>query len=192
MKKYFPLAILVLGVVYLASTLAPHADKTEFKLNEFGRVPVLVNGRIKPLDTVARTSLLTLQGRQRVVTPDGVTLTPVAWLADVLFAPAKADNYRVLLIENHEVADLLNVKPEDGDGGKRFSYLQLRDKLPELEKQARLADGVDSQERTPFQRQVVTVRDRVVLYLQLKTSVQLPDSPDFLTELQMFERALPA
>jgi ABC-type transport system involved in cytochrome c biogenesis permease subunit len=192
MKRFLPLAILLLGVVYLASTLAPRHEKTAFNLGEFGRVPVLVNGRIKPLDTVARTSLLTLQGRQRVVTPDGTTLDPVAWLADVLFAPAKADTYRILLIENHEVADLLSVSAEDGDGGKRFSYLQLRDKLPELEKQARLADGVEQPLRTPFQRQVITVRDRVILYLQLKTSVQMPDSPDFLAELQMFERALPA
>jgi ABC-type transport system involved in cytochrome c biogenesis permease subunit len=192
MKKYLPLALLLLGLAYLASTLSPRGEKSEFNLAGFGRVPVLVGGRIKPLDTVARTTLLTLQGRQRVVTPDGRSLPPVAWLADVMFAPTKADTYRILLIENHEVADLLNVTTEDGDGGKRFSYLQLRAKLPELEKQARLADGVETPLRTPFQQQVITVRDRVILYLQLKTSVQMPDSPDFLTELQTFERALPA
>ena len=192
MKKYLPLLIFALGVVYLGSTLGTPRDPTAFKLNDFGRVPVLVNGRIKPLDTVARTSLLTLQGRQRLVTPDGRSLAPVEWLADVLFAPAKADTYRGLLIENHEVLDLLSVKPEDGDGGKRFSYAQLREKLPEIEKQARLADGVEQALRSPFQKQVITVRDRVILYLQLKTSVQIPDSPDFLTELQQFEKALPA
>lgn len=192
MKKYLPLLILALGLLYLGSTLAPQRDQGAFKLNDFGRVPVLVNGRIKPLDTVARTSLLTLQGRQRVVTPDGRSLAPVEWLADVLFAPAKADTYRCLLIENHEVLDLLSVKPEDGDGGKRFSYAQLREKLPEIEKQARLADGVEQALRTPFQKQVLSVRDRVMLYLQLKTSVQMPDSTDFLTELTRFEQALPA
>jgi ABC-type transport system involved in cytochrome c biogenesis permease subunit len=192
MKKYLPLLILVLGLVYLGSTLRPQSNKTDFKLNDFSRVPVLVNGRIKPLDTVARTSLLTLQGRQRLVTPEGRSLTPAEWLADVLFAPAKADTYRCLLIENHEVLDLLGMKPTDGDGGKRFSYAQLRDKLPELEKQARLADGVETPLRTSFQKQVITVRDRVILYLQVKTSMQMPDSTDFLTELEQFEKALPA
>ncbi|MDI1249997.1 MAG: cytochrome c biogenesis protein CcsA [Lacunisphaera sp.] len=190
--KRLPLLILILGAVYLLSTLRPQRDKTDFKLNDLNRVPVLVNGRIKPLDTVARTSLLTLQGRQRLVTPDGRSLTPAEWMADVLFAPGKADTYRCLLIENHEVLDLLGVKTEDGDGGKRFSYDQLRLKLPELEKQARLADGVEQPLRTPFQKQVTTVRNRVILYLQLKTSMQMPDSPDFLAELQQFEKALPA
>ncbi len=192
MKKYLPLALLLLGVAYVASTFAPPGDRTDFKLQEFGRLPALVGGRLKPLDTVARTSLLTLQGRQLVITPGGDTLAPIEWLADLIFAPAKADTYKVILIENHEVADLLDVQREDGDGGKRFSYAQLREKLPELEKQARLADGVEQQLRSPFQRQVVTIRDRIMLYLQLKTSVQMPDSPDFLTELQDFERALPA
>lgn len=190
--KRLPLLFLVLGLVYLGSTLRPQRDKTDFKLNDLSRVPVLVNGRIKPLDTVARTSLLTLQGRQRLVTPDGRSLTPAEWMADVLFAPGKADTYRCVLIENHEVLDLLGVKTEDGDGGKRFSYDQLRLKLPELEKQARLADGVEAPLRTPFQKQVTTVRNRVILYLQLKTSVQMPDSTDFYSELDQFEKALPA
>ncbi|MDI1335544.1 MAG: cytochrome c biogenesis protein CcsA [Lacunisphaera sp.] len=192
MKRFLPLLLLLLGAAYLGSTLAPQRDQTEFKLNDFSRVPVLVNGRIKPLDTVARTSLLTIQGRQRVITPDGRSLLPAEWLADMLFAPAKADTYRTLLIENHEVLDMLSVKPEDGDGGKRFSYVQLKEKLPEIEKQARLADGVEQALRTPFQKQVITVRDRVMLYLQLKASVQMPDSVDFLTELAQFEKALPA
>ena len=30
------------------------------------RLPVLLNGRVKPMDTVARTTLLMLQGQQRV------------------------------------------------------------------------------------------------------------------------------
>ena len=74
MKKHFPLIILLLGAAYLASTLRPQQNKTAFDLLGFGRVPVLVNGRIKPLDTVARTSLLTLQGRQRVTILMGRTI----------------------------------------------------------------------------------------------------------------------
>ena len=70
MKRFLPLIVLLLGAAYLASTLRPEKNPTDFDLAAFGRVPVLVNGRIKPLDTVARTSLLTLQGRQRVSTPE--------------------------------------------------------------------------------------------------------------------------
>ncbi|MDP2138210.1 MAG: cytochrome c biogenesis protein CcsA [Candidatus Didemnitutus sp.] len=192
MKRFIPLIVLALGALYLASTLREPSLKTEFDLGSFGRVPVLVNGRIKPLDTVARNSILTIQGRQRIVTPDGRTLQPIEWLADVLFSPEKADTYQIFLIENHEVLDLLKVTLEDGAGKKRFSYGQLRAQLPELDRQARLLDNVEAQLRTPFQKQVSMVRERVILYLRLKTSVQVPDAPDFFAELIKFDEALPA
>jgi ABC-type transport system involved in cytochrome c biogenesis permease subunit len=190
--RFLPFIVLALGAVYLASTLREPRLKTEFDLNDLGRVPVLVNGRIKPLDTVARTSILTIRGNQSIKKPDGTYITPIEWLADVLFAPGKADTYKIFLIENHEVLDLLDLKVDDGDGKKRFSYEQMRPKLPELDRQARLVENVEQQLRTPFQKQVFQVRERVILYLQLKTSVQVPDSPDFLAELVMFEKALPA
>ena len=192
MKKYFPLALLVIFLGYLASTLVPAKNPTALNLSGFGSLPVLINGRIKPLDTVARTSLLMTQGRQRLVAPDGRSLQPVEWLADMMFAPRKADTYKVFLIENHEVLDLLNLKVEDGDGKKRFSYEQIRKSMPELEHQARLAEQTNQQLRTPFQRQLVHVYDRAVQYIRLRNSAQLADSPNFLTELVTFQKALPA
>ena len=214
MKKYLSLVILLLGAAYLASTLRSQRNQTDFDLIGFGRVPVLVNGRIKPLDTVARTSLLTLQGRQRVSTPEisePFVHSPVEWLADVFFNPAKADTYPTIRIESPEVLTLLGITEEDTrikydsaakrtmavlgflpSTKSRFSYSQLRPKLPELDRQARLAEPIESQLRTAFQKQAITVRDRIVLYLQLKTSVQVPDAPDFLGELELFQQALPA
>ncbi|MBX3739149.1 MAG: cytochrome c biogenesis protein CcsA [Candidatus Didemnitutus sp.] len=192
MKRFLPLIVLALGALYLASTLREPKDKAGFNLTDFGRVPVLVGGRIKPLDTVARTSILTIRGSQYIATPDGKSITPDAWLADVLFNPAKADTYKIFLIENHEVVDLLKLNLEDGDGKKRFSYEQLRPQLPELERQARMVDSVEEPLRTPFQKQVISVQQRVFTYMQLKLSVEAPDSPDFLSELVAFDKALPA
>jgi len=192
MKRFLPLIVLALGALYLASTLVEPKNKAGFNLTDFGRVPVLVGGRIKPLDTVARTSILSIRGSQYIATPDGKSITPDAWLADVLFNPAKADTYKIFLIENHEVVDLLKLNLEDGDGKKRFSYEQLRPQLPELERQARLVDSVEEPLRTPFQKQVISVQQRVITYMQLKASVQVPDSPDFLAELVQFDKALPA
>jgi ABC-type transport system involved in cytochrome c biogenesis permease subunit len=214
MKKHLALAILLLGVAYLASTLRPEKNPTAFDLAAFGRVPVLVNGRIKPLDTVARTSLLTLQGRQRVSTPEisePFVHTPAQWLATVFFDAAKADTFPVIKIDSPEVLTLVGLTDADtriayDSAAKRtmavlgflpsyksrFSYNQLRPKLPELDRQGRLAEQVEAQLRTPFQKQVLAVRNRVILYLQLRLSVQMPESTSFLTELQLFEKALPS
>ena len=214
MKRFLPLIVLLLGVVYLASTLRPEKNPTEFDLAGFGRVPVLVNGRIKPLDTVARTSLLTLQGRQRVSTPEisqPFVSSPAEWLATVFSDAAKADTFPIIKIDSPEVLSLLGLTEADtkityDSAAKRtmavlgflpsfksrFSYNQLKAKLPELDRQGRLAEPVEAQLRTPFQKQVIAVRNRVILYLQLRLSVQMPESTDFLTELELFEKALPS
>jgi ABC-type transport system involved in cytochrome c biogenesis permease subunit len=192
MKRYFPILILVLGALYVASTLRPPGNPREFDVVGLGRLPALSNGRIKPLDTVARTTLLTLKGSQVLSTPEGRELTPDEWLADVIFAPDKADTYRHFRVDHQEVLDLLNLTAAQGDDKKYFSYTQIRPKLDDLDKQARLADGVEEPLRSPFQKQLLTTRDHVVLYLQLKASVQVPESPDFAAELAQFERILPA
>ena len=95
MKNYLPLSVVLIAVIGVASTLLPPRAKSDFDVGSFGRLPVLLNGRLKPFDTVARTSLLMLQGRQRVATPEGRALQPIEWLLDVFYAPAAADTYRL-------------------------------------------------------------------------------------------------
>lgn len=182
MKRYIPLALLVLGALYLVSPLLRKA-RTDFDVDGFGRIPVVANGRTKPLDSVARNTLLLLQGRQRIATPDGARLTPNQWLLDVLFRPQLADTYRHFEIVHPGVLDVLGLAPDDGDGKKRFSYTQLVPKLEELDRQAGLAEGVESAVRTPYQRAVVNLRNHVILYQQLKHSLVMPDGSDFLGDL---------
>ncbi len=217
MKRWLPLVVLILTVAWLASALRRPANKTAFDLESFGRLPVLVNGRIKPLDTVARTSLLVLQGRQRVSDPtisEPFVDTPNQWLADLLFNPAKADDYptfRLSATDSPELLTLIGLTEADTKiaydsavkrtlaladflpGTRiRFSFNKLAPKLEELDRQVQLAQPIDPQVRTSFQKAVIQLRDRIMLYQRLKHSVQLPDSPDFLTELIQFQKDIPA
>ena len=192
MKKYLPLLVLVLGLAAIAATLVPARNQTEFDLVGFGRLPVLVNGRIKPFDTVARTSLLVLQGRQRVTLPNGTAISPVEWLLDVTTRPEIADAYQTIEIVHPDLLTLFGVTPADGAGGKRFSYEQLSAHLDQLEKQAQLADSVESNQRSSFQRAVLQLYRNLQLYDRLKHSLTMPESPDFLAELKRFQEILPA
>ena len=209
--KYLPYLFLLLGVVYVGSKLAPPRNKSEFDLRGFARLPVLADGRIKPLDTIARTSLLVLQGRQRFVAPDGSALQPAEWLLDVFFNPALADHYKHFRIDNEDVRSLFGLTEEDTEiqyesparktmaslgllpsRSYFFSLDQLRSGLSELERQMKLTDPVEEQLRSPFQREVAKLYERVVLYERLKSSVNLEDSPDFLAEVLRFQQMLPA
>lgn len=192
MKSITPLVVLTIAILLVASTLLPSRSKADFDTATFGRLPVLVDGRLKPLDTVARTSLLVLQGRQRVVTSEGQSLTPTEWLLDVLFAPEKADTYRHFLVENQEALDLFGLRAADGDGGKRFSYGQLVKGISEVDRQAKLAGELDAPQRSAFQRQVLVLRDRLVLYQRLRYTMQPAESPSFLADVAQLDTTLPA
>ncbi len=219
MKRLTPLLVLILGLGYVLAAvfLTPKVEPGTFDLAAFGRLPVLVNGRIKPLDTVARTTLLVIQGRQRVsdpTIPEPFVASPTEWLADLLFDPEKADTYptfRISATDSPELLTLMGITEADTKiqydnpvlrvlaiadfvpGTRtRFSFQKIEPKLAELDRQAQLAEPIDAQARTPFQRAAVQLRDRVLLYQKVKFSAQAPDSPDFLDELVKFQKALPA
>ena len=191
MKKYLPLAATILALGAIAFTLRLPRNPDAYDVIAFGHLPALVNGRVKPLDTVARTSLLMIQGRQRVSTPDGGTLIPGEWLLDVFYRPERADTYQTFEIVHPDLLSVLNLTPSDGAGGKRFSMRQISPRIGELDRQAKLADSTESAVRTPFQRATVQLRNAVLLYQRLQGSVLAPGSGDFLAQLKQLERALP-
>jgi ABC-type transport system involved in cytochrome c biogenesis permease subunit len=192
MKSAVPALTTLLALAAVAFTLRAPRNSGDYDAVAFGRLPTLVNGRLKPLDTVARTSLLVLQGRQRVTGADGRSLTPDEWLLDVLYRPNVANSYQTFEIVHPDVLTLFNLTPEEGAGKKRFSLLQLVKGLPELERQAKLADAAESAVRTTFQRAVVQLRDNILLYQRLQDSLVPPGVDDYLEQLIRFEPTLPA
>ena len=97
MKKYLPLIALLLAVGYVAGSLRAPKNPAAFDVVGFSKLPVLVNGRVKPVDTVARSSLLQLQGRQTVTTPDNRSLLPIEWLLDVVHHRCQGESLEVEL-----------------------------------------------------------------------------------------------
>lgn len=190
MKKYFAPAAVVVAVLAIAATLFPLRNPDAYDVVGFGALPTLVNGRVKPLDTVARTTLLVLQGRQRVTTSDGRALLPAEWLLDVLYRPELANTYPVFEIVHPDVLALFDVTTAQGAGGKRFAITQLANGLAELDRQAKLADEVDNAARTTFQRAVIQLRDNLVLYQHLQMSLIPVGSDDYFDQLPKLPAAL--
>ncbi|MGC4073913.1 MAG: cytochrome c biogenesis protein CcsA [Nibricoccus sp.] len=192
MNRKLPLFLLGIAVACVAVTLQPARNRTDFDLVSFGHLPTLANGRFKPLDTVARSTLLTTQGRQRVKTPDGRSVAPTEWLLDVLFRPDRADQYAVFEIIHPDILALLNLNPDDGAGKKRFSFNQLRTGLREIDRQAKLADDVESAVRTPFQSAIIQLRGNLVVYQRLQNSLMPAADDAFLKQVLSLEKNLSA
>ncbi len=183
MKKIIPAVAIALCAALVAPTLITRKAKSDYNFDAFGRLPVLVNGRVKPLDTVARTTLLRIRENQSPRGTDGRAITPAEWLLDTCFNPVAARQHRIFKIMNPEVLALLRLTSGDGDAKKYFSYIQLEPHLADIERQARLADSVQSGQRNAFQRAVLSLYGNLIEYQRLQYSFVLPESPDFLRDL---------
>ena len=125
-------------VAYSVSSLFQHSDAVNFHLLEFAKLPVLANGRIKPLDTVARNSLMIIHGRQTVRIEDEAYPSAIEWRAEVLLEPETANDRRVFAIRNPDILSDLGGTAEQR---KYFSFAESGPDLSEIKRQTTLAAG---------------------------------------------------
>ena len=190
MKRFFPWIVLLIMAAWIASNWrAPSPDKGEFDIAALGKTPVLVGGRVKPLDTVARNSLLIIHGKQELKLDGGRRLGAMEWLTDVLFNAPVADGYPLFLVQNAEVLGLFGWEQTDR---KYFSFAEFAPFLQKIDQQGEESEKLESVQRSAYQNAVLNLRNALVLYQRLKNSVQPDDATNFSAELQNFVSSLPA
>jgi ABC-type transport system involved in cytochrome c biogenesis permease subunit len=189
MKRFLPWIILIVIAGWIGGNwLPPKIAKDDVDLAKFGKLPVLVGGRVKPLDTVARNSLLIIHGKQELRLDDGRHLSAIEWLADVLFNAPVADQYAVFVVQNDEVLGLFGWEQSQR---KYFSFVEFAPFLKQIEEQGDQADKLEAVQRSAYQSAILNLRNGLVLYQRLKNSVQLEGSQNFATELKTFAASVP-
>ncbi len=197
MKRFLPWIILILAAGWLAGNwLPPKAAKDDVdpstalrtSLAKFGKIPVLVGGRVKPLDTVARNSLLIIHGKQTLRLANEKQLSPMQWLSDTLFNGPVADQYPVFVIQNAEVLGLFGWEQSDR---KYFSFADLTPFLKQIDEQGGQSEKLESVQRSAYQNAILNLRNALVLYQRLKNSVQPEDTQNFAGELEAFQTSVP-
>ena len=171
--------IVATAVLYAIAPLFQRDRRGGLEMEKFGQVPVLLNGRIKPLDTVARNSLLIIHGKQTLRT-EQETLSPMDWLAEVLMKQDEADLRKVFVIRNPETLAACGWQP---DAGKYFSFREFVPHLQEIQQQAALAEKVDAQLRSPFQRDIIKLFERLTLYHRLANTLEVTGTKNFKSQI---------
>ena len=189
MKRFVPWIVLIVIAGWIAGNwIPPKTPQEDVDLAKFGKLPVLGGGRVKPLDTVARNSLLIIHGKQELRSETGRTLSAIQWLADVLFNAPVADQYPVFLVQNDEVLGLFGWEQSQR---KYFSFTEFAPFLKQIEEQGDQADKLEAVQRSAFQSAVLNLRNGLVLYQRLKNSVQLEGTQNFAAELKTFAANVP-
>ncbi len=173
------LAVLLAALAFAAWPALAPAPKSAFDLEGFGRLAALEAGRVKPIDTFARNSLLVLRSKQ-TVRVDGRPLTATRWLLDATFKPESADTYAAFVVDDPEVLGLLGLAH---GRGRYFAYWQLEPKRGEISRQAQSADMVPSGARSRFQTAVLALDQRLNLYERVKNTFMPSGRGDPAAEL---------
>ena len=63
LTRWIPWVVGGLATLWVVSGILPRSS-TGFQVGEYGRIPVVLNGRVQPLDSVARNALRQLRNKQ--------------------------------------------------------------------------------------------------------------------------------
>lgn len=202
-QRFIPWTIATIMALWVLSGLRERQPKSEFRVNDFAELPALLNGRIQPLDSVARNALLVLRGKGKVVLSEkpeehlgmferAPKMSAIEWFLEATTRPQDADTRRIFRIDNGEVLALVKL-PENR---KFFSFNELKEGWGEIEKQAsRLNEGLENktmreEQFTPFEKGVRKLNFALGLYFRIKNSLGPESSRDFLKEITDFKEQI--
>lgn len=135
-----------------------------FDLESFGHLPVLDGGRVKPLDTVARNSLILTRAKQTALDAEGDKVPSIRVLADLLFDSVAAAHYKMFRLDNPDILDLVE---QPNNTTAHLSYAELRPFLQKIDQQAREVPE-EAAERSPYETALLKIHRAILRYQSLE------------------------
>ncbi|MCA9015865.1 MAG: cytochrome c biogenesis protein ResB, partial [Planctomycetaceae bacterium] len=152
------LILVIFGGYLMSKARVPKTPSNQMNLYEFGQLPILYQGRAKPIDTLARNSLRIISGRQDFTDPEGKKQPAIKWLLDTIAKPREAFGYDVIRIENPELLHTLGLKKQPGF---RYAFDEFIEKIPELSKQSDLARKAGPGKASLYQSRVLELEKKI-------------------------------
>jgi ABC-type transport system involved in cytochrome c biogenesis permease subunit len=176
-----PAIVVALGAVYFALGMRAPAE-AEVNLSDFASLPSQEGGRIQPMDSYARNTLMAISNRQEYKDVKGDMQPAIRWLLEAMAGTETAANLQVFRIENLEVLNLLGLKTRPLFWRYSFNEIIGKDKgtetkrekaEPEKTNQAKLlyeakrAQRIEPKDRDVFDVKILDLANRLELYIRV-------------------------
>jgi ABC-type transport system involved in cytochrome c biogenesis permease subunit len=188
-----PVLTLVMAVWFLCQMQPPRDNG--FAFSKFGNLPVVFNGRLKPMDSLARNSLLQINEMQTLDLESWKsplekheTISAIQWLANVMMNPRAADAWPVFRVDNSDLIMFLKLPDRETDQHvdkehPAYSWNQIAPSLDAFDKENERVGQIEAAVRTSYERDVVKVHERMELYAQLANTIQPHDAQNWKQEM---------
>ncbi len=168
----------VLAAGLLIALLLPARVKPpkegEFNFYDFGRIPVVAEGRCKPLDSVARNTLRVISNREtaKLLVKEGEQETldersAIEWLLDTISRSDNLENYQVFRIDSLDTVGLFDLKRRKSNC---YSIAELQDKFDDFLGALKKAHDKDKAALNTYDRGMLDLEKRFGRYSVLRDS----------------------
>ncbi|RAP32836.1 hypothetical protein DID77_04010 [Candidatus Marinamargulisbacteria bacterium SCGC AG-439-L15] len=175
MKRWIPWV----GLAIMGAYVISGCFFTQTNTSTFGQLPVLNNGRLKPLESVARESLLVIHGKQTLKT-EKQKISAIDWLLHSIATPEKSDEMPLFFIHHPGIKQFLGVKDESI---KMRSFTELTPYFDQIVTQTETIQNIEAPLRSPFQRELLGLYKRIDLYHKLKNSFFIEGTQNYQGDL---------
>lgn len=163
------LLIIFLLIVFACATPVHAANESNtvsrFNYSSFSEVPILHEGRVKPLESFARAYLLTFNGKSALQ-----GMSAIEWLAELIFDPTTDFDRAVFNIPNPDIVNELGLPWKNEH---HYSFNELTKSIATAQNTLKDIDKMDDALRTPAQRQLLELYDKVEAYILISESLSL-------------------
>lgn len=147
-------------------TKTPPPVEGEFDLYRFGQLPVVADGRSKPVDTLARHVLLAISGKSTWKhsswKEDKEPSQPaVKWFLDMMATPRVGAEHHVIRIENLEVQELLGLERREGF---RYGLIEVFERFEKFIQEAEKASKVEGAKQSVYQRKLLDLKRKIDVF----------------------------
>jgi len=149
----------LLSVFFVSTAFAQPGIKD---FSNFKKIPVLDSGRLKPLDTFARSLLTQFSGKDHYQKKEAS-----AWLAALFFDPESTLNDKIFLINNPDIATALGIPPQQD---RRYTPNQLQQAYRMLAQLQQAALRIPEKDRSLAENEIMRIFDAVNVYADLSRS----------------------
>jgi ABC-type transport system involved in cytochrome c biogenesis permease subunit len=180
-----PIAVVLIfaGLVgmeaYRVGKKASSPATAEMDLFAVGELPLVYEGRVKPLDTLARNTLLVISGKETAKDMSGKTQPAIKWLLDVITDAPDAEKYPVFRIENLEVLNMLGLERRSGF---RYALGEFRDKADVFNAQVKQVEEADQKQLSTYQKKIIELDRKIRAYTLVEASLRSIHFPPLPTE----------
>jgi ABC-type transport system involved in cytochrome c biogenesis permease subunit len=176
-SRFFPWMVVALATLILLVKALPQSEPSDqMQLSEFAKIPVVDGGRVKPMASVARETLLIISNRQDYTDAKGEAQPAIKWLLDTMLANQifhreQAQTYEVFRIDNDQVRSFFHLKAKPGSF--RYSLNELTPHYEEFQDQAERSRSKPKDQRDLFDVKVLELHGHLGMFIQL-AEIQTP------------------